>query len=121
MVGGNKNTEGSALGARVAEDSDTTSPNFTAYNSAKRGNGRRVVGLPINSGPTIVSPYTDSFIAVGIGAFFLLTENNYNSVTGSDPICAEYIGPYVEGKFNGGAGTAQTSGSTGGYIVRLVF
>jgi Flp pilus assembly protein TadG len=120
MVGGNKNTEGSALAARIAEDSDTVSSTFTAYLSGQNGNGRRIVGVPINSGPTVVAPYTQPFTAVGIGAFFLLTADNYTSVTGSDPICAEYIGPFVQGMLRGGAGQTASAGSTGGYIARLI-
>jgi hypothetical protein len=120
MVGGNKNTEGNALASRVAEDSNTTSTTYSDYVASGTGNGRRVVGVPINSGPTVVSPYTDPFTAVGIGAFFLMTADNYSSVTGSDPICAIYIGPYVQGKPAAGAGQSSNSGSTGGYMVRLV-
>ncbi len=98
MVGGNKNTEGTALAARVAEDSDTASTTFAQYTASGTGNGRRVIGVPINSGPTIMAPYSAAFTAIGIGAFFLLTADNYNSITGSDPICGEYLGPYLQGK-----------------------
>jgi Flp pilus assembly protein TadG len=120
MVGGNKNTEGDALATRVWEDSDPVSATFAEYISHQSGNGRRIVGVPINSGPTVVAPYTQPFVAVGIGAFFLLTPDKYTSVTGSDPICAEYIGPFVQGMLRGGAGQTSESGSTGGYIARLV-
>jgi hypothetical protein len=120
MVGGGKTTEATALASRVAEDSNTTSATYSDYVASGTGNGRRVVGVPINSGPTVVSPYTDPFTAVGIGAFFLLTADQYNGVTGSDSICAAYIGPYVQGKYGSGAGQSSNSGSTGGYLVRLV-
>jgi Flp pilus assembly protein TadG len=120
MVGGNKNTEGSALATRVGEDSDTTSSTFSQYLSGGLGNGRRIVGLPINSGPTVVVPYTQAFTAVGIGAFFLMTADNYNSVTGNTPICAEYVGPFLQGKLGAAVGNTTTTGSTGGYIARLI-
>src|SRR5205807_224384 len=86
MVGGAKNTEGSALAARVQEDSDSISATYSAYMSGGRGNGRRLVGLPINNGPN------NNFIAIGIGEFFLLTPDIYNAVQGNTPICAEYVG-----------------------------
>jgi Flp pilus assembly protein TadG len=120
MVGGNKTTEGSALATRVNEDSDTTATTYAQYIADGTGNGRRIIGVPINSGPIVVAPYTDAFIAVGIGAFFLETADVYNAITGSTPICAEYIGPYVQGKIGGGGGQTNNSGSTGGYVVRMV-
>jgi Flp pilus assembly protein TadG len=120
MVGGNKNTEGGALATRVLEDSDSTSATYSAYISGGKGNGRRIVGLPINSGPTVVPPYTSAFTAVGIGAFFLQTADVYNAVSGIDPICGQYIGPYVQGRMGSGAGQTSNPGSTGGYVVRLV-
>ncbi len=45
MVGGNKNTEGSALDTRVLEDSDPTSLTYQAYVQAGLGNGRRVISV----------------------------------------------------------------------------
>ncbi len=113
MVGGNKNTEASALDERVREDSDATTATYDQYIAEGRGNGRRIVPVPINDGPT-------HFIAVGIGAFFLQPTPNYQSVTGNTPICAEYIGPYVQGSMYRGAATAASTGDTGGYSVRLL-
>ena len=113
MVGGNKNTEANALATRVMEDSDYTSTTYADYIAAGRGNGRRIIGVPINSGPP-------DFIAVGVGAFFLLTADVYNAVGGNDPICSEYIGPYVQGSRYQGAGATAATGNTGGYIVRLI-
>jgi len=78
-----------------------------------QGNGRRVVAVPINGGPP-------NFDAVGIGAFFLLPTPTYLGVTGNTPICAEYIGPYVQGSTHGGAGVTANAGDTGGFIVRLI-
>jgi hypothetical protein len=113
MVGGNKNTEGSALDSRVLEDSDSLSPTYSAYMALGTGNGRRVIAVPINSGPS-------AFTAIGIGAFFLLPTPVYQAVKGNTPICAEYIGPYVQGSIRGGAGVTASTGTTGGYVVRLI-
>jgi len=63
MVGGAKNTEGDALNVRVLEDSDPDSETYADYLQNGRGNGRRVIGAPINNGPP-------DFIAVGSGASF---------------------------------------------------
>ncbi len=113
MVGGNKNTEGNALGTRVLEDSDYSSTTYLDYIAGGRGNGRRIIAVPINNGPP-------DFIAVGVGAFFLLTADVYQAVSGNDPICAEYVGPYVQGSQHQGAGATAAAGNTGGYLVRLI-
>lgn len=113
MVGGNKNTEGSALDTRVQEDSDSISATYAAYMALGSGNGRRIIGVPVNSGPP-------SFIAIGIGMFLLSPTPVYQAVTGTSPICAEYIGPYVEGAMHPGAGATANTGNTGGYVVRLI-
>jgi hypothetical protein len=108
MVGGNKNTEGLALDARVMEDSDFTSTTYQAYVQAGNGNGRRIIGVPVNSG----SP---NFTAIAIRAFFLRESGYYLTVTGSIAICAEYIGSYSQAAgIHAGAGTGA-----GGYLVRL--
>jgi hypothetical protein len=67
----------------------------------------------VNSGPP-------NFIAIGIGMFLLAPTPVYQAVTGTSPICAEYIGPYVAGSMHAGAGAAAHTGNTGGYVVRLV-
>jgi hypothetical protein len=113
MVGGNKNTEGSALDERVNEDSDPNSSTYPAYMALGQGNGLRIVAAPINGGPP-------DFDVVGIGAFFLLATPTYLGVSGSTPICAEYIGPYVQGSMYAGAGGLASAGDTGGYLVRLI-
>ena len=109
MVGGAKNTEGSALDARVLEDTDPNSDTWLAYTTSGTGNGRRIVGLPVNDGPN------NNFTAMSIRAYFLQKSGVYSQVTGSDPICAEYIGAYIEG-------SGIRSGSTslaGGFQVRI--
>jgi Flp pilus assembly protein TadG len=113
MVGGNKNTEGDALDIRVQEDSDPFSPLYADYMALGNGNGRRIVAMPINNGPP-------NFVAVGIGAFFLRATPRYQLVQGNMPICAEYIGPYVQGSMRPGGGATGGAGNTGGYVVRLI-
>jgi Flp pilus assembly protein TadG len=113
MVGGAKNTEGAALDTRVLEDSDPTSATYPAYMALGQGNGRRIIGVPVNGGPP-------NFDAIGIGMFFLLPTPTYQSIIGTSPICAEYVGPYVQGSMHPGAGATAATGNTGGYIVRLI-
>ena len=107
MVGGNRTTEGAALNARVQEDTDPNSATYADYEAAGLGNGRRVIGVPVNSGPP-------DFTAVAVRAFFL--ENSYTGITGSTPICAEYIGTYKQTA----TGTSGAGSGSGGYLVRLV-
>ena len=110
MVGGAKNTEGDALNTRVLEDSDPDSDTWQAYKSSGTGNGRRIVGLPVNNGPS------NNFTAMSIRAFFLQKRGVYNQVTGRDPICVEYIGSYIQGS----GIRAGTTTLAGGFQVRIV-
>jgi|SRR5579862_5893689 len=109
MVGGNRTTEGDALNARVLEDTDSTSATYAQYEAAGLGNGRRVIGVPVNSGPP-------DFTAVAVRAFFLEPAGVYSAVTGSTSICAEYIGTYKQTA----TGTGGAGSGAGGYLVRLV-
>ncbi len=90
MDNGHANTEMSAIGWRVAFDSDTTSTTYSQYRSAGNGNGERVVMVPVNNGPP-------NFINMGFAGFFLLTSSYYAGLQGTDSACAEYIGTYVQG------------------------
>lgn len=108
MVGGNRATEGDALDTRVREDTDSSSLDYASYKSNGYGNGRRIVGVPVNGG-------APDFTAMAIRAFFLQPAGVYSGVTGSTPICAEYIGTYIQA---GGVHASSGTG-TGGYLVRL--
>lgn len=108
MVGGNRTTEGDALNTRVLEDTDSTSVTYAAYLAGGQGNGRRVVGVPVNSGPS-------AFTAVAVRAFFLQPAGIYSQVTGSTSVCAEYIGDYKQT----GGGTPAARTGLGGYLIRL--
>lgn len=106
MTGGAKQTELDALLVRVGQDSDASSPNYEAYASTGTGNGRRLVGAPINTG-------YPNYTVVQIGAFFLTPAGTYDS-GGNSPWCAEYVGPWVQGSKNKGAG------NTGAYVARVI-
>jgi Flp pilus assembly protein TadG len=130
------------LGDRSATDSDSTSASYAAYAAGGRGNGQRVMLMPVNSGQcgpstfsgngpnvaytgtnTCIFPLGDgstttaavvpSYTVIGWGRFFLLTSDYYYHINGNKGVCAEYIGPgMVQG---GGAGTGS-----GLYAVRIV-
>lgn len=109
MTGGAKQTQKDALIARVRQDTDQTSETYAEYRDGGAGNWRRVVAAPINLG------LPGGYQIVQFASFFLLTEADYAAATGGNrPFCAEYIGPYVKGSRNGGAG------GPGYYLVRLV-
>lgn len=117
MTGGSDNTQGDAIVDRINQDTDTTSATYAAYKANTTaggdlvGNGRRVVGAPINAGPT----YSPAFDVLQIGGFFLQTATNYSHAGGSSPLCGEYIGPFTQGSFDGSA-----SSGGGGYVIRLI-
>jgi Putative Flp pilus-assembly TadE/G-like len=106
MTGGAKEAELNALITRVQQDTDSSSETYEDYMDTARGNGRRIVGVPINTG-------YPSYIVEQIGAFFLLPANSYDA-GGNSPFCAEYLGAWVQGAKNKGAAVS------GAYVVRLV-
>ena len=105
MTGGAKQAQRTSLLTRIAQDTDTTTLTFTAYASNGTGNGRRIVGAPINTG-------YPNYTVVQIGAFFLRPASTYDQ-GGNSPWCAEYIGAWVQGSTHRGAG------DPGAYVVRL--
>lgn len=106
MTGGAKQTELSAMINRVNQDSDSSAETYADYVSRGFGNGRRVVGAPINTG------YPDYRI-VQIGAFFLYPAGSYDN-SGNRPFCAEYLGAWVQGSQHKGV---EPSGA---FVTRLV-
>jgi len=110
MTGGAKQTELDALDTRILQDTDSTSSSFTQYKATGKGNGRRIIAVPINDGGS--PPGIDNRI-VNIGAFFLKPTGDYGS-GGGQAWCAEYIGSWVQGSTKTGAGQA------GAFVVRLV-
>jgi hypothetical protein len=106
MTGGAKQTQLSSLIERVNQDADTTSLTYTQYESRGIGTGRRIVGAPINTG-------NPNYTIVQIGAFFLLPASQYGN-GGNSSFCAEFLGAWVQGARNRGAG------DPGAYVARLV-
>lgn len=110
---GGHNSNGNAIQSRLAQDTDPTSTSYTTYqsnrvNGRRAGNGRRIIGVPINSGRLGTTPYE----VIAIGSFFLLTSEWYDA-NGNQPLCAEFIGPWVQGSKNTGGSTS------GSYVLRL--
>lgn len=82
-------TEAEAIGERVAQDTDTLSPDYAAYLRNGLGNGKRIVAVPIRSlasGQPIVT----------VGAFFLAPAAAYRADP-SRAFCAEFVGGYMQG------------------------
>lgn len=110
FTGGTKQTILDALHTRIMQDTDSTSVNYANYVSGGRGNGRRIVGVPINDGGT---PPGVNNRMIGVGAFFLRRTGDYGS-GGNQAWCAEYIGSFVEGSNRRGVE------DTGAWVVRLI-
>jgi Flp pilus assembly protein TadG len=106
MTGGNKQTQRDSLIARVNQDTDNVAATFAEYRANDTGNGRRLIGVPINT-------WHPEYRIIGFAAFFLLLPSEYPQ-GGNKSFCAEYVGPYVQGSWHPGAG------GPGGYVVRLV-
>lgn len=94
MTGGAKQTQLDSLINRVRQDTDVTSQTYADYLNTHRGNGRRLVAAPINTG-------APDYTIVQIGAFLLLPASEYDN-GGNKPFCAEYVGAWVRGSRNHG-------------------
>jgi hypothetical protein len=106
MDNGAKNTEMSAIGDRVAIDTDSTSATYADYVANGTGNGTRVVVVPVNSG----SP---DYTILGFAGFFLLNSSSYSGLKGNDSACAVYIGAWTQGV------TMPPASGSGAYRIRL--
>jgi hypothetical protein len=107
MDNGQKNSLPTDIAWRVDEDSDPNSNNYQDYISANKGNGARVVVVPVNSGAAT------NFQLVGFAAFYLKNDKYYQKLNGNDSACATYIGAWT-----GGVIPSTPSGS-GAYVLRL--
>ena len=120
MTGGAKGTEADSLQNRIEQDTDPVTNPYASYVAAQNGNGRRVVTMAINDGPSDNNgnprPAAQQNIVVGYAQFFL-TNMTYPKA-GNQPWCAEYIGPgaLVVSQSNS---AASTNGANGAYVVRL--
>ena len=108
MTGGAKSTIQRALVERIRQDTDQAAATYDDYVMKGKGNGRRIMICPINSGPL------RGYQIVQFASFFLLPVSEYQQ-SGIQPFCAEYIGSGVLGSDRKGA--ASTPGF---YVVRLV-
>ncbi len=132
---GNKQAVVSSITERINQDTNTTTASYytapaagvglepaarTYYGidppgqtpaSPPRGNGRRIVTVPVNN-PT-------NNIVAGFANFFLPLDPCQALGGGGNPqpCCAEYIGPASQLPASGGAG--QGSGSQGAYRIKL--
>jgi Flp pilus assembly protein TadG len=106
MTGGAKQSQLTSLIERINQDNDSTSLTFSQYMAGGRGTGRRIVGAPINTG-------APNYTIVQIGAFFLLPASEYSN-GGNAAFCAEFLGAWVQGARNQGAG------APGAYVARLI-
>ncbi len=91
MDNGQKNTDPSAIGWRTEMDSDPDSKNYTDYVAAGKGNGARIVVVPVNAG------WVTNFQNIGFAAFFLENSKYYNGLNGNDSACGIYIGSWTTG------------------------
>ncbi len=107
MDPGAKNTEMSAIGDRVALDTNTTAATYAGYRASGTGNGTRVVVVAVNGGGP-------NYANMGYAGFFLLNSEAYSGLGGNDSACAEYIGAWTQGE------TDPAPGGSGGYRLRLV-
>ncbi len=106
MTGGTKQTQLTSLVDRINQDGDPYSPTYAQYLAGGLGTGRRIVGVPINTG-------YPNYTIVQIGAFLLLPASQYNA-GGNSSFCAEFLGAWVQGARNEGAG------DPGAYVARLI-
>jgi hypothetical protein len=106
MSGGAKQTMVDSVVRRINQDTDPTSETYTQYASNRRGNGRRLVGVPINTG-------APEYRIVQIGAFLLLPASEYNN-GGNKPFCAEYVGAWLQGS------STKAAADAGAYVARLI-
>ncbi len=131
LVNGTKEAEVKAIWDRINLDSNTTATNYNDYVHSVGGapNGMRVVVVPIvtaNCGTGYTDPHTGltvpdcptyppdapgslggttatSNVVLGWAGYFLLPQTDY-PMGASNPICAEYIGPWLGGPGGGSGG-----------------
>ncbi len=120
LVEGTKQTEVKAIQDRVSHDNDPNALWFKDYEDAGYGTGPggRYVVVPIITGVCSTMPggcpakpdgtgTWGDYTVIGFAGFFLRPANTYPN-GGNNPICAEYIGPWVPGQGGGGTGSSGT-------------
>ena len=97
------------LPQRSSYDTDNTSEDYATYKDGGKGNGARIVIVPINDGNY---KGTGTYRALGFATFFLGTSSDYSQLGGSDSACGEYLGESSQG-------SALYQPSPGTYKIRL--
>lgn len=115
LSNGNKDSEKIALDDRASQDTNTVESTVPRYLASSDHNGRRLIPVLIVNP---VDPATTTVI--GYGQFLLFANGSPSdyykkTVTGNEPFCGLYVGPYNIGSLGGGAGDA-----TGASQVKLV-
>jgi hypothetical protein len=90
-----------AVRSRVAQDADGRAPDYASYSANGRGNGRRIVLLPLVSAGGEVT---------GFGAFLLPPMDEIDQA----PLRAEYVGAYLEGS------RWRAAAGRGAWVARLI-
>lgn len=97
--------EAATIVERIRSDTDQLSPTYAGYMALQKGNGQRIVAVPVHS------LFPERTI-LQFAAFFLLPAAEYTDAA-DRPFCAEYVGPYLQGSRWKGVGEA-------GYLVAAV-
>ncbi len=90
MDNGAKDTEMTTIAERVKYDKDQTAGTYAEYLANAKGNGARVVVVPVNGG-------APNYVALGFAGFFLLPPSQYTGLNGNESACAIYLGAWTEG------------------------
>ena len=120
---GQKNSEISAIQARVAQDGDTTDDTVASYFANSAHNGRRLITTIVNNGLAnaagVAYPASEQAIGLGYAEFLLLIASDYTKNGGSNnPWCALYVGPAPALGTTVGGGVGGGNGS-GVAVIRL--
>lgn len=107
-VTGGRETEVDALQERISRDTDSVSPNYSAYLASGTGNGQRLVYMPVNN------PYAGDPI-VEFAAFFLPPADEVCGNGNNRPCCAEYVGAGLLGSDH-----TSANPSPGVYATQLI-
>jgi Flp pilus assembly protein TadG len=107
----------SALATRSAQDSDQDSLNYTAYKAAGKGNGRRLIVVPVSEawglgGSAQKGNGNADVTVMGFASFFLAPSSDISGSSGC--FCAEYVGRATS--WNGPAGASD---GTSTYTIAL--
>lgn len=106
FTSGNRAQELELLAQRIGQDTDSVSATYEEYTRLGRGNGRRLVVVPLRSNDK-------DQILLGTAAFFLLPAREYPAEA-SRAFCAEYAGSFME------SGRSRAAAPSGYYFAAAV-